>query len=79
MKRALPASKVPTNLSLRAELLKRARALDINLSELLDAALRKEIRAREREAWLAENRDAISGYNARVGKRGVFSDDWRRF
>lgn len=71
--------KVPTNVSLRSDLARRAKELGINLSELLEAALSESIKAAEREAWLAENRDAIDEYNARVAERGVFSDDWRRF
>ena len=30
-------------------------------------------------AWLDENREAIDAYNAQIAKRGLFSDDWRRF
>ena len=71
--------KTATNLSLRADLVRRARELKINLSAVLEAALEQAVRAAEREAWLAENADAIDDYNTRVAKRGVFSDDWRRF
>lgn len=71
--------KTPTNLSLRADLVRRARELKINLSAVLEAALEQAVRAAEREAWLAENAEAIDDYNARVAKHGVFSDDWRRF
>jgi antitoxin CcdA len=71
--------KTATNLSLRADLVRRARELKINLSAVLEAALEQAVRAAEREAWLAENTEAIADYNARVAKRGVFSDDWRRF
>lgn len=71
--------KVATNLSVRADLVRRARALKLNLSEVLETALDRAIRESEREAWLAGNREAIAGYNALIAKRGVFSDDWRRF
>jgi antitoxin CcdA len=71
--------KVATNLSVRADLVRRARALKLNLSEVLETALDRAIRETEREAWLAANREAIDEYNAQVAKRGLFSDDWRRF
>jgi antitoxin CcdA len=71
--------KAPTNLSLRTDLVRRAKALGLNLSEVLESALEQVIAAAEREAWLAENREAFDEYNALVDKRGVFSDDWRRF
>ena len=71
--------KVATNLSLRSELVRRAKALGLNISEAVDAALEDVITAAEREAWLRENADAIEAYNEGVEQRGVFSDDWRSF
>jgi antitoxin CcdA len=77
--RAAARRKVATNLSLREDLARRAKALGINLSELLEAALSHAIAEADRASWLADNQDAIETYNARVEERGVFSDDWRRF
>jgi antitoxin CcdA len=71
--------KVPTNLSIRADLVRRARALKLSLSQVLEIALEAAVRDRERETWLSSNREAITAYNAEVARRGVFSDDWRRF
>lgn len=51
----------------------------MNLSELLENALETAIRDAERAAWLEENEQAISEYNAQVAERGVFSDGLRRF
>ncbi len=76
---SIAAKKTPTNVSVRADLVRRARALQINLSELLERSLEGAIREREREAWIADNEEAIDDYNARVEKRGVFGDAWRRF
>lgn len=75
----LPPRKVATNLSIRADLAERAKALGINLSGLVEAALSHAIAEAERTAWLAENEAAIDTYNARVSERGVFSDDWRKY
>ena len=71
--------KAPTNVSVRADLVRQARLLKLNLSELLEKALEKAIRDHERATWLDANRDAIDAYNMRVAERGVFSDGWRRF
>jgi antitoxin CcdA len=80
MPSAQPRSrKAPINLSVRTDLILRARTLGINVSEVLEGALLRAVAAAEREAWLAENADAIADYNARIEERGVFSDDWRRF
>jgi antitoxin CcdA len=73
------AHKTPTNLSVRADLVRRAKELELNLSEILEVALESAVRGAERERWLAENQDAIDEYNEQVEKRGLFSDDWRRF
>ncbi|BAU72302.1 MULTISPECIES: type II toxin-antitoxin system CcdA family antitoxin [Metapseudomonas] len=73
------APKKPTNLSVNSDLLNKARALDINLSATLEQALAETLRARQREVWLAENREAIAAYNQHVESDGVFSDGLRRF
>jgi antitoxin CcdA len=72
-------SKSPTNLSLRSDLVRRARKLGLNLSELVDAALENAIKEAEGKAWLDENREAIAEYNKLIAKRGVFSNGRRRF
>lgn len=71
--------KTPTNLSLPSDLVRRAKSLRLNLSEVVGAALEAAIREAESKAWLDENREAIDEYNALVAKRGVFSDGRRRF
>ena len=63
---------------LPADLEGRARRRGLDLSALLERAIERELRAAEPEAWLAENRDAIDGYNEPVAQRGVFGDDWRK-
>ena len=66
-------AKRSANLSVNAELLDQAKALEINLSATLERALETEVRARKRELWLEENQQAIAGYNAWVAEHGVFS------
>ena len=67
-----------TNVSINQGLLEEARALEINLSATLEKALEAEVRARKREKWLAENRDAIAAYNAHIEEHGVFSPMFRK-
>jgi antitoxin CcdA len=73
------APKRPANLSVNSDLLAKAREEDLNLSAVLEEALAEALRTRRREAWLAENGDAIEAYNARVEARGVFSEGLRSF
>jgi antitoxin CcdA len=74
-----PARKVRTNVTLRADLVKRAKARKMNLSEVCERALEAELRRRDREAWLAENEEAIDDYNRWIAKHGMFSDGRRLF
>ena len=75
----LHAPKKAANLSINADLLSRARSMDINLSATLEQALREIVKKRQAEEWLAENRTAIEAYNDDVEKHGVFSDGLRSF
>jgi antitoxin CcdA len=71
--------KTATNLSVRDDLVRRAKGLGLNLSEILETALEAAVRAAERAAWESDNREAIDAYNERAAERGVFSDKWRKF
>jgi antitoxin CcdA len=68
-----------TNVSINQGLLEAAKALDINLSATLEKALEEAVRARRREQWLEQNREAIAAYNARIERDGVWSDGLRGF
>jgi antitoxin CcdA len=79
MARASRTRKTPTNVSIRADLVKRAKELGLDLSGLLEDAIEQAIRVAEREAWERENAEAIDYYNAWVKKHGAFADQWRKF
>ncbi len=71
------ASRKPTSLSVDSDLLEQARELGVDVATTLEDALASEIRKRQREAWLAENREAIEAYNELVARDGVFSTGLR--
>ncbi len=71
--------KAATNLSLRVDLVRRAKVLRLNLSEVVETALETAIQEFEQAKWLADNQQAIREYNEFVEENGVFSDDWRQF
>ncbi|HXG27521.1 MAG TPA: type II toxin-antitoxin system CcdA family antitoxin [Nevskiales bacterium] len=79
MRLPVPMAKKPTNLSVDPELLKQARALGLNLSEVFERSLEQAVREKRREQWLAENKEAIEAYNRHVERHGVFSMGLRRF
>lgn len=71
--------KVATNVSIQANVVREAKALGLNLSEVFEAAAIEALRRKRQEAWLAENRAAIESYNALVARDGLLSDAWRKF
>ncbi|WP_101759226.1 type II toxin-antitoxin system CcdA family antitoxin [Oceanicoccus sp. KOV_DT_Chl] len=73
------APKKPTNLSLNSDLLKKSKAMNINLSATLEQAL-KDLLAQDKAAkWADENKSAIRAYNDFVDEHGCFGDEYREF
>jgi antitoxin CcdA len=73
------APKKPVNLRVNSDLLRLAKTLNINLSKALEHHLEGVARVARAQQWLEENQAAIDDYNARIERRGVFSDGLRRF
>ena len=73
------SNKKNINLTINSDLLRQAKALGINLSGTLEKELIALVRAHRRAQWRAENAEAISDCNARIERRGAFSDGTRRF
>ena len=73
------ARKQPTNLSIRADLLQKARARNINLSQTLENSLEEILKERDRQAWVEDNREAMAAANRFVAEHGLWSDGLRRF
>lgn len=73
------ARRKPVYLTINQDLLASARKHKLNLSKVLEDSLLSELRARWQDEWLDENKAAISAYNKRIAKHGVFSDGIRRF
>lgn len=73
------APKKSANLSINADLLHQAKQLNINLSQTLEQHLAEVVRQAQFSRWLAENKDALDGYNRRIESHGIFSDGLRQF
>jgi antitoxin CcdA len=73
------AAKKPASLRVNGDLLEKAGELGIDLSITLEGALAIEVGQKQRELWLAENREAIEAYNEHVAQHGVFSAGLRSF
>ncbi len=73
------AIKKATNVTINSDLLQKAKAYKINLSQNFEAYLAEVVKKREEQQWLEENKSAIEAYNTRIEKEGLFSDEHRRF
>lgn len=73
------AGKRRLNLSVRADLIDRAREQGLNLSSVLEESLAERLRKAEGERWQAENAEAIAYHNARVARDGPLNADLIRF
>jgi len=62
-----------------SDLLKKSKALDINLSATLEDALKEKLAKVESVKWLEENKNAINAYNDFVAEEGGFADEYRVF
>ncbi|MGD9739349.1 MAG: type II toxin-antitoxin system CcdA family antitoxin [Bauldia sp.] len=65
------------NLSMSVDLLDRAKALNINLSQALEPHLRELVREAEAAAWRRDNRESIEAFNRYIEENGVFGEEWR--
>ena len=73
------AHKQPTNVSIRADLLQKAKARKINLSQTLEKSLENILREQDRQAWVEDNREAMAAANRFIAEHGLWSDGLRRF
>ena len=73
------ARKQATNLSIRSDLLRQARARKINLSQTLEETLEKILNEHDRQAWVEENREAVTVANRFVEENGLWSEGLRTF
>ena len=83
--KARPSRTAPTplrkavNLSLDAELIVEAKALKLNLSRMIEDALRKQVREEKARRWREENAEAIRLSNEELERNGLWSDEHRLF
>ena len=66
-----------TNVSLRADLVEEARALEINLSREFEARLETLVKEGRAAAWKKENRRALAAYARYFEKHGIWNEESR--
>ena len=73
------ARKQSANLSIRGDLLQRAKQNKINLSKTLEDRLEQMLEDSDREQWLKNNQDAIKEANDYIVSKGLWSEGLRQF
>ena len=58
--------------TVRADLIERARAAKLNLSSVIEESLELRLRKAEAERWAEENAEAIAYHNARIERDGLW-------
>lgn len=71
------AAKKPVNLSVNSDLLRQAKELKVNVSQVLEMALANQVKSLREAQWLADNQEAIDGYNRHVEENGLWNEAWR--
>jgi len=71
------ATKKPVNLSVNSDLLRQAKELKVNVSQVLEVALASQVKRLREAQWLEDNKEAIDAYNRRVEENGLWNDAWR--
>ena len=74
-----PATTQQVILAVEPSLVRDAKELGVDLSEVVSASLTEVVRSERAKRWRAENAKAIATYNERVEEHGVFGDIHRRF
>ena len=69
----------PTNVSLPAQLVAEAEALNINLSRACEAGLAEAVTEARRKRWLEANREALDFWNDEIERNSLPLDAYRQF
>lgn len=73
------SGKRAANLTLSADVLDDAKALQINVSHVCDAHLREVVRREKESRWRREYADFIVAYNSSIETEGLPLDEWKTF
>ena len=69
----------PANLSIDADLLAEARAMEINISSAAEDGVKRAVASAKAEVWKRENAEAIQDYNRWINENGLPLEKYRMF
>jgi antitoxin CcdA len=73
------AIRQPANLSIDAQLMKEAKALEVNVSRAAEAGIAEAVAAEKSRLWKLENRAALEAWNDYVDRNGLPLARFRQF
>jgi antitoxin CcdA len=77
-KAGLNAVRQPANLSIDAQLMKEARALDVNISRAAEAGIAEAVAAEKSRLWKLENRAKLDAWNDYVERNQPLAAEFRQ-
>lgn len=60
----------PVNLTIRADILKEAKELNLNASQAAELGIMAAVKQAREQQWLKDNREALLAHNKRIDKTG---------
>ncbi|MEP3475443.1 MAG: type II toxin-antitoxin system CcdA family antitoxin [Hyphomicrobiales bacterium] len=73
------AKRRPVNLTIREDILKEAKSLNLNTSKAAEVGIAEAIKQAQEQTWLQENRKALTAHNKRVEKQGLLlTPEWNK-
>ena len=73
------AVRQPANLSIDSNLLRDAKALDVNISRAAEAGIAEAVSAERARLWKLENRHKLEAWNEYVERNGLPLAKYRQF
>ena len=79
LKKQIESKRRPVNLTIREDILKQAKDLNLNASQAAEVGLVEAIKQARETAWLKENQKALQAHNERVEKTGpLLTPNWKK-
>ncbi len=79
LKKQIESKRRPVNLTIREDILKEAKDLNLNASQAAEVGLVEAIKQARETAWLKENKKEIQAHNKRVENTGLLlTPNWKK-
>ncbi len=74
-----PSKRRPVNLTIREDVLKEAKTLNLNASQAAETGILAAVKQAREQKWLKDNHEALLAHNRRIDKTGILlTPAWAR-